>query len=102
EVPLEGVFLITDDPCDILKLTSERKSNHPKSNHSTSENNQKSQMTRFIIFFCYFWKNMKAAGILLVSILISQFASAHNYYFGFAEMQYNATNQTLETTVVLS
>lgn len=27
---------------------------------------------------------------------------AHNYYFGFAEMQYNALNQTMETTVVLS
>lgn len=45
---------------------------------------------------------MKAAVILLVSFLISQSASAHNYYFGFAEMQYNEINQTLETTVVLS
>lgn len=45
---------------------------------------------------------MKAAGILFLSFLISSFASAHNYYFGFAEMQYNELNRTLETTVVLS
>lgn len=45
---------------------------------------------------------MKAAGILFLTFIISSFASAHNYYFGFAEMQYNETNQTLETTVVLS
>ncbi len=45
---------------------------------------------------------MKAAVILFFSVLIGSFASAHNYYFGFAEMQYNEVNQTLETTVVLS
>lgn len=45
---------------------------------------------------------MKAAVILFLAVLTSGVASAHNYYFGFAEMQYNATNRTLETTVVLS
>jgi hypothetical protein len=42
-------------------------------------------------------------GIFLCFIFLcySQ-AKAHDYYFGFAEMQYNETNKTLETTLVLS
>jgi hypothetical protein len=45
---------------------------------------------------------MKTWFLLLVTIAFSLAARAHTYYFGFAEMQYNALNQTLETTVVLS
>ena len=45
---------------------------------------------------------MKYALFVLISVFTGSFASAHNYYFGFAEMQYNETNQTLETTIVLS
>lgn len=44
---------------------------------------------------------MKTAVILFFLFLAGN-ASAHNYFFGFAEMQYNAVNHTLETTVVLS
>ncbi len=33
---------------------------------------------------------------------ITSCAFSHAYYFGFAEMQYNLLNQTLETTLVLS
>lgn len=66
---------------------------HPTTNQANSSQ---------LIFFCYFWKNMKAAVILMVMVWTSGLAAAHNYYFGFAEMQYNEVNHTLETTVVLS
>jgi hypothetical protein len=39
--------------------------------------------------------------ICFIFLCFSQ-AKAHDYYFGFAEMQYNETNKTLETTLVLS
>lgn len=45
---------------------------------------------------------MKSLWIIFLLFASVNTASAHNYYFGFAEMQYNETNQTLETTVVLS
>lgn len=45
---------------------------------------------------------MRFLFIVLISSTVGFQLHAHNYYFGFAEMQYNATNQTLETTLVLS
>lgn len=45
---------------------------------------------------------MKFILFFLSSFLLSFGAWSHNYYFGFAEMQYNEINHTLETTIVLS
>jgi hypothetical protein len=45
---------------------------------------------------------MKFIFLFLSSFLLSFGAWSHNYYFGFAEMQYNEINHTLETTIVLS
>jgi hypothetical protein len=45
---------------------------------------------------------MKFIFLFLSSFLLSVGAWSHNYYFGFAEMQYNEINHTLETTIVLS
>ena len=45
---------------------------------------------------------MRFLFIVLISLTFGFQLHAHNYYFGFAEMQYNATNQTLEATLVLS
>jgi hypothetical protein len=45
---------------------------------------------------------MRFLFIVLISSTFGFQLHAHNYYFGFAEMQYNATNQTLEATLVLS
>ena len=45
---------------------------------------------------------MKILFALFSLILVQSVAWSHNYYFGFAEMQYNEINHTLETTVVLS
>ncbi len=40
--------------------------------------------------------------LLLLFISTNFFGSAHDYYFGFAEMSYNETNKTLETTIILA
>ena len=40
--------------------------------------------------------------LLLLFTLSSSFGFSHDYYFGFAEMSYNETNKTLETTIILS
>lgn len=45
---------------------------------------------------------MRLLFIVLILSTVGFQLHAHNYYFGFAEMQYNATTQTLETTLVLS
>jgi hypothetical protein len=45
---------------------------------------------------------MKFVFLFLSSFLLSISAWSHSYYFGFAEMQYNEINHTLETTIVLS
>ncbi len=45
---------------------------------------------------------MKFTFLFLSSFLLSFSTWSHNYYFGFAEMQYNEINHTLETTIVLS
>jgi hypothetical protein len=39
--------------------------------------------------------------LFLISGLTS-FSFAHNYFFGFAEMQFNASTKTLEATIILS
>lgn len=48
------------------------------------------------------FERMRTLFILFSFSILSSFSNAHNYYFGFAEMQYNALNKTLETTIVLS
>jgi hypothetical protein len=45
---------------------------------------------------------MKFIFLFLSSFLLSVSAWSHSYYFGFAEIQYNEINHTLETTIVLS
>ncbi len=45
---------------------------------------------------------MKFIFLFLFSFLLSVSAWSHSYYFGFAEIQYNKINHTLETTIVLS
>lgn len=45
---------------------------------------------------------MKFIFLFLASFILGASAWSHNYYFGFAEMQYNEINHTLETTIVLS
>jgi len=40
--------------------------------------------------------------VLIVLLLSSMYGFGHNYYFGFAEMQYNAFQKRLEATLVLS
>lgn len=45
---------------------------------------------------------MKSLFIVFLIVFTSNFAKAHEYYFGFAEMQYNPLTRTFETTVVLS
>ena len=45
---------------------------------------------------------MKFIFLFLSSFLTSVSAWSHSYYFGFAEIQYNEINHTLETTIVLS
>lgn len=45
---------------------------------------------------------MKSLFFVLFIVCTSNFAQAHAYYFGFAEMQYNPLTKTLETTVILS
>jgi hypothetical protein len=45
---------------------------------------------------------MKFIFLFLSSFLLSLSAWSHSYYFGFAEIQYNEINHTLETTIVLS
>lgn len=45
---------------------------------------------------------MKFIFLFLFSFLLSVTAWSHSYYFGFAEMQYNEINHSLETTIVLS
>jgi hypothetical protein len=45
---------------------------------------------------------MKFISLFLSSFLLSVSAWSHSYYFGFAEIQYNEINHTLETTIVLS
>jgi len=45
---------------------------------------------------------MKFIFLFISSFLLSISAWSHSYYFGFAEIQYNEINRTLETTIVLS
>ena len=45
---------------------------------------------------------MKFIFLFLSSFLLSVSAWSHSYYFGFAEIQYNEINHSLETTIVLS
>jgi len=45
---------------------------------------------------------MKSFLILILALFATGFSHSHNYYFGFAEMQYNEVNRTMETTIVLS
>lgn len=45
---------------------------------------------------------MKILLLIVCTGILSANARSHNYYFGFAEMQYNEINHTLETTIVLS
>lgn len=45
---------------------------------------------------------MKSVFFVLLVLFTSSFAKVHEYYFGFAEMQYNPLTRTFETTIVLS
>lgn len=45
---------------------------------------------------------MRALLIVICLLGTYSFGRAHNYFFGFAEMQYNKTSKKLETTIILS
>ena len=49
-----------------------------------------------------FLKPMKFIFLLISCLFLSVNTWSHSYYFGFAEMQYNEINHTMETTIVLS
>ncbi len=53
-------------------------------------------------FSLLFLEKMKSLFSTFLLVCLSGFVSAHEYYFGFAEMQYNPLTKTFETTVVLS
>lgn len=52
--------------------------------------------------FAVLTKTMKKASLLIVSMLFAMTSFSHEYYFSFAEMEYNSENKTLELTLIVS